>query len=301
MKSIKRQASSSRGAGSAIQMKGTPGRRTRVQMRYGGGATASPVQRSAAPVQMHGDAAEEAENLAPDVDAATAPGTDTEAQGQGNEAVNDQAQDMAAPNVEGESEKDGPLAKEKAKQVLQDAFGTYTTISEGKVEVLGQAEFQEAYDKIYGATQYSWEKWVKPLHGNLNGFAYNGTNYINKTMANTGTVPHEMLHNNAAADWRPFVGSQFDEGATDVLKQHALQKAGLSSPNSYPNQISCVETFLASGVSKEQLFTAYLKGGADKIVGKHVDDTCAGSWADVKSAMEAKDWAKAKVKLAKKA
>jgi hypothetical protein len=85
-----------------------------------------------------------------------------------------------------------------------------------------------------------------------------------------------------------------------VLKQFALKKAGLTSPNSYPNQIACVEAFLATGVSQDQLFTAYLKGGAASIVGDHVDKVC-GSWADVKSAMEAKDWARAKVKLAKKA
>jgi hypothetical protein len=205
-----------------------------------------------------------------------------------------------APYVEGSSTKDGPLTKDKAKQILQDAFGSYRTMSEGKVEVLEQAAFQAAYDKIYGSTKWSWAKWVVPTHGNLNGFADAGVNYINKTMANTGTVPHEMLHNNAASDWRPFVGSQFDEGATDVLKQHAIQKAGLSSPNSYPDQISCVDAFLATGVTKDQLFTAYLKGGAAKIVGEHVDKTCAGSWADTKAAMEAKDWAKAKVKLAKK-
>lgn len=206
-----------------------------------------------------------------------------------------------APYVEGAGSTGGPLTMEKAKQALQDAFGTYKTMTEGKVELLEQADFQKAYDKIYGTTNYSWAKWVAPTYGNLNGFAHDGTNYINKAMANTGTVPHEMLHNNAAADWRPFVGSQFDEGATDVLKQFALKKAGLSSPNSYPDQISCVETFLASGVTQDQLFTAYLKGGADKSVGDHVDKTCAGSWSDVKAAMEAKDWARAKVKLAKKA
>jgi hypothetical protein len=220
------------------------------------------------------------------------------AHGAGEEPEIDAADGV--PNVESGGTKDGPLSKEKSKQILQDAFCDYTTISEGKVEVLEQAAFQVAYDKIYGTTKWSWEKWVKPLHGNLNGFAHDGVNYINKNMANTGTVPHEMLHNNAAADWRPFVGSQFDEGATDVLKQHALKKAGLSSPNSYPDQISCVEKLLDSGVTKEKLFTAYLKGGAASIVGEHVDKTCKGSWADVKTAMEAKDWAKAKVKLAKK-
>jgi hypothetical protein len=256
---------------------GSVGKRSLVESAAAGpsagGATAAEGAAAEGATAGHAHGAEEA----PDVDAAT-----------------------GVPNVEGAGTKDGPLSKEKAKQVLQDAFSSYVTISEGKVEVLEQAAFQAAYDKVYGKTKYSWEKWVKPTYGNLNGFAHEGVNYINKNMANTGTVPHEMLHNNAAADWRPFVGSQFDEGSTDVLKQHALKKAGLSSPNSYPDQISCVEAFLATGVSKEQLFTAYLKGGASKIVGEHVDKTCKGSWADVKTAMEAKDWAKAKVKLAKK-
>lgn len=208
--------------------------------------------------------------------------------------------DVATPSVEKSGSK-GPLSAKRGVEVLNDAFKGYKKIDQGDVRVLGQAAFQEAYDKIYGETKYSWEKWVKPGPGNLNGFAYKNVNYINETTANTGTVPHEILHNNAASDWRPFVKTQFDEGSTDVLKQYALKKAGLTSPNSYPNQIACVEAFLASGVAKTDLFTAYLVGGADTIVGKHVDDNCKGSWAEVRDAMEAKDWAKAKVKLQKKA
>src|SRR5439155_1138318 len=144
------------------------------------------------------------------------------------------------------------------------------------------------------------DKYVKAKWGNLNGFADGGVNYINKNMANTGTVPHEMLHNNAAGDWRDFVGNQFDEGSTDYLKQHALKKAGLSSPNSYEAQLGVVKAFLATGVAEDQLFTAYLKGGAKTIVGKWVDDHCAGTWAEVKQASQAEDYAKAKVKLALK-
>lgn len=62
------------------------------------------------------------------------------------------------PYVEGAGAKDGPLSKEKARQILQDAFGSYTTIGEGKVEVLDQAAFQVAYDKIYGSTKWSWAR-----------------------------------------------------------------------------------------------------------------------------------------------
>ena len=275
------QADSAGSASPGAGTMGSVGKRTLVESAApgpaAGGANAAEADATAGADAAEGHSHAHGAGEEPDVDAA-----------------------VGTPAVEGAGEKDGPLSKEKAKQVLEDAFKDYKTITEGKVEVLEQAAFQVAYDKIYGETKWSWEKWVKPTHGNLNGFAHDGVNYINKNMANTGTVPHEMLHNNAAADWRPFVGSQFDEGSTDVLKQHALKKAGLSSPNSYPDQISCVEKFLESGVTKEQLFTAYLKGDAKTIVGAHVDKTCKGSWADVKAAMEAKDWAKAKVKLAKK-
>jgi len=119
-------------------------------------------------------------------------------------------------------------------------------------------------------------------------------------MANESTVPHEMLHSNAAADWSSSVGSPFDEGTTDMMAQEAIKKAGYSAPVSYVDQVACIEAFLASGVTRAQLYTAYFKGGAAKTVGEHVDNACSGSWAEVKAAMEAKDWAKAKVKLAKK-
>lgn len=207
----------------------------------------------------------------------------------------------APPLIEEGGKKGGPLSEEKALSVLDDAFKGYKAITKGTVKVLEQADFQAAYDKIYGTSKYSWDKYVKPKFGNLNGFAEGGVNYINKNMANTGTVPHEMLHNNAAADWRGVVGNQFDEGATDYLKQHALKKAGLSSPNSYEAQLGVVKAFLATGVAEDQLFTAYLKGGAATIVEKWVDEHCAGTWAEVKAASQAEDYAKAKVKLKPKA
>ena len=204
------------------------------------------------------------------------------------------------PHAEGSSRRGGPMEKARAQKILQEAFGDIKGIDAGKVELLEQAAFKAAWEKIYGKTKFAWDTYVVPVHGNLNGFAHKGVNYVNKSTANVGTVPHEMLHNNTAADFIPFVGSEFNEGSTDVLKQHALKKAGVKSPNSYPNQIKCVEKFLASGVSKEQLFTAYLKGGAAQIVGKHVDNTCKGNWAAVKNAMQKKDWASARANLAKK-
>lgn len=266
-------------------------------------SSSSPAPSSGAPAQDASNAAEVQELEGGE----TEQGTPTlEAAGHGHAHGDgphvhgpEEGADVGAPQIE-KAGKSGPLSGKKAVEVLNDAFKSYKKIDQGDVQILGQSDFQKAYDKIYGKSKYAWDKYVKPTHGNLNGFAYNNVNYINKSTANTGTVPHEILHNNAASDWRPFVDNPFDEGATDVLKQHALKKAGLTSPNSYPNQIACVEAFLKSGVSKEDLFKAYLVGGASTIVGKHVDDTCKGTWEEVKTAMRAADWAKAKVKLRKK-
>jgi hypothetical protein len=208
---------------------------------------------------------------------------------------------VTGPTVQPGGSDQGVLSTERAREILQDAFGTWRTISTGNVKVLAQKDFEMAYDAIYGGTEYSWDKWVKPTYGNLNGFAYEGTNYINKNAANVTTVPHEMLHNNAASDWRPFVGSPFDEGATEYLEQHALRKAGIKTQlTHYPNQRGVVESYLKSGVAETHLFEAYLKGGASTIVGQWVDGHCKGRWADVKSALEKSNWATAKAYLAAK-
>lgn len=211
-----------------------------------------------------------------------------------------QPPDEAAPNLEPGDRKGGPMSKEAAVKILQDAFGGYRTMSGGALELLEPEAFKAAYEKVYGKTQYAWDKYVVPkFGGKLNGFAHKGVNYVNKASANVGTVPHEMLHNNTAADWTPVVGSEFNEGATDYLKQYALKKAGKSSPNSYAKQMEIVAIYVGLA-SEDDLFTAYLKGGAAKLVKAKVDAEC-GSWAEVKDAMQAKDYARAKVKLKRKA
>lgn len=188
----------------------------------------------------------------------------------------------------------GPITGEQSVSILQDAFGSYRTITNEGMQVLPQAEFQVAWDAIYLRQGRGWQDWVVPTHGNLNGFVHGGINYINRDSANLGTVPHEMLHNNAASDWRPFVGTQIDEGATDILKQYALQRLRLRSPNSYPNQIACVQALVDNGLGQQNLFNAYLRGGAATIVGRYMDQNCVGTFAQFKAAMEAQDWARAR-------
>src|SRR5947207_2085638 len=93
-----------------------------------------------------------------------------------------------------------------AQQILTSSFGSIKAIAQGNIQILDQAAFQQAYDAIYGNGPYAWATYVVPNFGNLNGFANNGTNYINRAIAGLHTVVHEMLHNNTTGDWHNIVG-----------------------------------------------------------------------------------------------
>jgi hypothetical protein len=196
-----------------------------------------------------------------------------------------------------------PLAKSKALKIITDTFaGVKKGLVEGDVQVLPLAEFKAAYDKIYGAGPYSWDKYVKPKFGDLEGFAYNNVNYINKDNAGTniGTVVHEMLHNNTADDWRAVVGNQFDEGTTEFMSLEACNAASAPYGKSYPDQLSCVEGLIAAGLPVADLRTAYLVGGGQKLLADWFNATMQGSWAEFKVSMQAEDYVAAKAKIKKK-
>jgi hypothetical protein len=185
-------------------------------------------------------------------------------------------------------------------KVLTDSFGAVKKIVPGKIELLGQAAFQAAYDKIYGSTQYSWDKYIKPKFGNLEGLAHDGTNYINTDKAHLDTIAHEMLHNNVAPDWRGVVGHDFDEGATEILTIAACKKLGVPFVVSYPGENPVVQAVLDAGLPWDDLVQAYLAGGAQAKIADWVDTHCKESFAKVKQYMAAQDWAAAKAALAKK-
>ncbi len=185
-------------------------------------------------------------------------------------------------------------------KVLTNAFGGVKKIVQGKIEIHALAGFKAAYDKIYGAGPYSWDKYVVPKFGGLNGFAYNGVNYINSDSAGLHTVVHEMLHNNTAPDWRAAVGDEWNEGTTEILTQVACKKLSVEAPTCYPGESPCVQAALDTGLPLADLEAAYLAGGAaTKVVG-WIDKNCKESYSAIKGYMAAKNWAAAKAGLAKK-
>lgn len=188
------------------------------------------------------------------------------------------------------------IDKAESVKVLQKAFKGYVKkISGGKVEVLSQADFQAAYDKIYGKTKYAWDKYVTPGPGNLEGFAYKNVNYINKSVGSIDVVPHEMLHNNANSGWVTFAGSETNEGTTEYLTIKAVTAAGYTASHSYPSQEGVVQE-LVKMTSEDLLMKAYFKGATGALKTK-VEANCKGTWAQFKAAMQKKQWTKAKAFL----
>lgn len=193
-----------------------------------------------------------------------------------------------------------PLTLAGGQKILKDAFGKTKEFIPGQIEIHDTAGFKAAYDKIYGSGQWSWDRYVVPTYGGLNGFAHNGVNYINSDSAGLHTVVHEMLHNNVAPDWRGVVGDRWDEGTTEILTQVACAKVNEPAPVCYPGESPVVQVALDMGLPLADLQDAYLTGGAQAKIAGWADKNCKENWAGIKGHMQAKDWAAAKAALAKK-
>jgi hypothetical protein len=192
------------------------------------------------------------------------------------------------------------VTKKSGLYVLKAAYGDIKTMVPGKVEILSEAKFKEAWDKIYGDTEYAWDKHVAPTTGTLNGFNYNGVSYINQDQGDLQTVVHEMLHGNVAADWDAVAGSRWDEGTTELLAQEACKKFKIAVDDRYPGETPVVREAIAQGLPLADLTEAYLKGGAQAKIADWADKTCTSDWATIKGHMQAKEWAAAKAALQKK-
>ncbi|MEO8539355.1 MAG: hypothetical protein ABI577_06400, partial [bacterium] len=146
----------------------------------------------------------------------------------------------------------------------------------------------------------SWDKYVVPTYGGLNGWAHDGTNYINKDSAGLHTVVHEMLHNNTSDEFATILGSRFNEGMTEVLTQDSCAVANEDAPTSYPGESPVVKYAFEQGLSKADTQAAYFGGGVKAKVADWIDANCTDNFATFKANFESKDWAAAKASLTKK-
>jgi hypothetical protein len=276
---------------------GKPQKGEPIEEATSGGGTAGPETSSVAEETTGGSSSSETETEESQTD-----GGATDQSGAGKTEADAGPIAPETKKAEPEHPSPPPLAMDLAsgEAVLKNAFGALKTIVPGAIQILAPPAFKEAYDKIYGAGQYSWDRYVVPTYGSLNGFAHGGVNYINTGSAGLHTVVHEMLHNNCANDFIPVVGSRFNEGATEILTQVACAKLSVDAPVCYPGESPCVQALLDAGLPLADLEAAYLNGGAKEKIADWADANCKESWAAIKGHMEAKDWAAAKAGMAKK-
>ncbi len=165
---------------------------------------------------------------------------------------------------------------QQAQNILQKTFGNVKQIEPGNVVLLDdRAAIWTSYDDVcirngvkikdpVTGVQRPWQAGdaqARFPHG-LNGFADNNTVYVNKQTSSPTTTAHEMMHNNAAPDFRGAVGETLNEGTTQYLTIKALKAEGIQLPDRlpYPDETRLVEA-LSGTVGEDAVTRAYFGGG----------------------------------------
>ncbi|NJN54639.1 MAG: hypothetical protein HC804_07700 [Anaerolineae bacterium] len=168
------------------------------------------------------------------------------------------------------------MSLSQAQTVLQSSFGSVHTIVPGSIVLIdGRPALWARYDQInLGRTNAHvtpnrpWQNGDAQTYiPGLEGFADNGTVYVNKQSPLPTVTAHEMLHNNTAADFRGKVGETINEGSTEYLALKALNAAGIPTTGgavAYPTQVGIVRK-LIDVVGESTLISAYF-GGADSLI-----------------------------------
>ncbi len=197
------------------------------------------------------------------------------------------------------------LSVARSLQILQDTYGTYRQFTAQSVILLDQNAFVANYDSIYGPGAWGAQFGagarnpeeagaVDPHAANGQGLEYQGTMYINTTVAGSGVVPHEIMHANASGDFAPLVGREFNEAATEYMSQAALTQAGVPTRASsiYEPWMQAVHAFI-NVAGGENLYRAYFQGNTQGCIVNWVDQNCQGTWQQVRDALATNrvDWA----------
>jgi hypothetical protein len=164
------------------------------------------------------------------------------------------------------------MAAAQAKNILQTAYGSVREVQEGTVEMLpNRAALYDKFDQItegkpnpFVDPERPWQKGDAALYvKSIDGFFEEGTLYINQQAEAATTTAHEMLHLNAAPDFRQSVGEVINEGATQYLAEMALHRAGipLGKAHTYPMETGFVRAMF-NVIGEATLVQAYFNGGS---------------------------------------
>jgi hypothetical protein len=166
------------------------------------------------------------------------------------------------------------MSLSRAQEVLTASFGSVKTIVPGSIVMLdGRPALWAKYDQISKGRNNALAAPARPWQDGdaeryiptLEGFADNGTVYVNKNTPLPTATAHEMLHNNTAADYRGRVGETVNEGTTEYLAIKALTAAGVAVGDpAYPDQRMIVGQLIRL-VGEDTLIQSYF-GGADLLI-----------------------------------
>lgn len=187
----------------------------------------------------------------------------------------------------------------RAQEVLNTTFGSIhrmipvtTVLLEDNAATLAKYDqISVGRNNIFVTPNRPWQAGdAQAAFGGLNGFADNGTIYVNKQTTSPTTTCHEMLHLNTAGGFRAAVGETINEGTTQMLTIKALQQAGVALPASLPyaGETAMVRK-LATVVGEGTLTSAYF-GGADSLISAFNAIQGEGMFALMKARADAKDW-----------
>lgn len=210
----------------------------------------------------------------------------------GREGTADQAtEEYADEEAKGAKKSGGALPAKwagslRSRSILDAEFGHIKSIDLPKVVLLNAADTKSTYEKFYGAGSYP--------AGGLEGFARDGTNYLNMGSQSADTVIHEMLHTQEHADWDglAYAGvSSIGEGATELLTKRAATRYEIPTSTSYPSQHALVN-HMNTHSSVETMMNAYFLGGSH--VTTYRTEVEAGmvapnTWVEFKARIDAND------------
>ena len=184
-----------------------------------------------------------------------------------------------------------------AHAVLHQSFSSFKEIQKGEVKFLSRAEFGAEVDRLMGPGTFAK---VQSEGKVIQGFAADRKMFINREDADVDTLQHEMMHHNADLEFHSFVGTEFNEGATQYLTMKAMERAGLPHSGAYPGEVGVVKALVEAGFSDDRLAEAYFNGGARHALGEFVRLHCEGSWIEAKMLMKAGKFDEAKRALARR-
>lgn len=205
----------------------------------------------------------------------------------------------------------GAMSLASAEKILQGSYGGLKQIVPGTIVILAnQAACSAKYDEVCmadGITRPDGSAWQAgdcakddaAAGVQTEGFAWKGTVYVNGQTTLVTATAHEILHNNAGAQFRGSAGETFNEGVTETLARKALKDAGVKVPSvtAYPDQVKLTEK-LIDFVGFDVVKGAYF-GNVQTLIDAY-EAKGAKTWIELVAAAEALDTAKVRKALKRK-